>query len=159
MNYKIESFKYAEDICRGNESLNKVLKELKEILLGISEKDIMKKFNEIGKNSKSISKTINALLNESLISNGWEREVQIFSENRHGFATRKRWSMDYYKNSVQLEVAFNHEENTAWNVMKIPLSVVSNIYKHNKEVSIGIIITITNQMRQHGGFDGSVGTF
>lgn len=159
MKYKVYSYNQADSILEGDLTLNSVYYDLVKIIESISDDDIIDRFKKIGKNSKSISNTISNLLDEKLMKDNWIKEIPFFDDTLRTSGRSKRWTLDYYKEKVQLEIAFNHEEGTAWNLMKIPLAIKPNIYTHNQRVDIGIIVTATNQMKKAGGFDNSVGSF
>lgn len=159
MKYKFYSFNHAESILKEDDAYTEVFRNIINIIENISDFEIMQKFEEIGKNSKSISNTITSLLEEKLLQNNWIKELPIFNNFSYESKKSKRWTLDFYKDKIQLEIAFNHEEGTAWNIMKIPLANQPNIYKHKQRVEMGIIISVTNQMKRSGGYDGSVGSY
>ncbi len=159
MKYKFYSFNQAETILRESNTYSETLRNILDIIDNISDISLIKKFEDIGKNSKSISNTITCLLEERLIEKNWVKESAIFTNFPFEINKSKRWTLDFYKNNIQLEIAFNHEEGTAWNIMKIPLSNKPNCYEHKQQVDLGIIITATNQMKRSGGYDSSVGSF
>lgn len=161
MKYKIYSHNYAELLLSKKSEFAGIYDELLDIIDKISDEEIVRKFEEIGKNSKSISITLSTILEEKLLQYNWHKEEEIF-ENNDAFDVSgkgKRWTLDYYKNEIALEIAFNHEETSAWNIIKIPLASNPNKYKQKNAVKIGIIICATNQMKSAGGFDSSVGSF
>jgi hypothetical protein len=62
---------------------------------------------------------------------------------------------------VALEVAFNHGEAIAWNLMKPVLAAELNQVELQTEIGsgIGIYICATDELKAAGGFDGAVGEY
>ena len=161
MKFKSFSHYNAENFLLNNNQYKKTYLDLLNIIDSIKDEDIINKFEEIGANSKSISKTLSLLLDEGFKRNNWEKEEEIFYNSNMFLASSKgkRWTLDYFKNEVAVEVAFNHEETSAWNIFKIVLSSNKNKYKLKNSIKVGVILCVTNQMKVSGGFDNSVGTF
>lgn len=67
--------------------------------------------------------------------------------------------MDFAKDDISIEVAFNHAEAIAWNLTKPVLASELNHVKKDIQTKIGVIITATQSMKEAGGFDGAIGTF
>lgn len=159
MKFKIYSFNNAYEILSHINEFNYAFEHLQKIIDSVTDDDIVNKFEEIGKNSKSLSNTIYSLMEEKLIKQEWEKELHIFHDFDENQSRGKRWTIDFYKKNIQLEIAFNHEESAAWNIMKFQISSQPNIYKHRQEVKIGVLILATNQFKKIGGFDNSIGSF
>jgi hypothetical protein len=58
-----------------------------------------------------------------------------------------------------VEVAFNHGEATAWNLLKPVLASELNHVQKAIQTQAGVIITCTEALKAEGGFDSAVGTF
>ena len=71
----------------------------------------------------------------------------------------KRWRLDFAKESISVEVAFNHGEAIAWNLLKPVLAGELNHVKKEVDTEIGVIICATQELKESGGFDGSIGEF
>lgn len=71
----------------------------------------------------------------------------------------KVWRLDFAKESVSIEVAFNHGEAIAWNLLKPVLaSEVNNVEKAIK-TEVGVLITATKNLKIAGAFDNAVGEY
>ena len=64
--------------------------------------------------------------------------------------------LDFAKNSISVEVAFNHAEAIAHNIIKPVLASELN-HVQKIQTKLGIIVTATKYETK--GFDGAVGTF
>jgi len=161
MEYNVYSHLLALDIIKGNQTYSDIFETIFDTIREISENNIISQFNLVGQNSKSISKALTLLIEKGLLSNGWKAEQPIFKDNISVVDSilGKRWTHDFYLNSVSLEIAFNHEEGSVWNLSKSLISYLPNDKVKNCDVRIGVIICVTNNMRQKGGFDNSIGTF
>lgn len=143
--------------------------ELIEVINNISEENLLEHFhikkseeasdgkNPSGKNSKkSLSNSINELLKERLLLRGWDSETAIFYDKNY---TAKKWRLDFTKNNICIEVAFNHREAIAHNILKPVLSTEQNQLKKEFEAELGIVITATEALKKSGNFDAAVGTY
>lgn len=63
------------------------------------------------------------------------------------------------KSGVAIEVAFNHAEAIAWNLLKPVLSSELNHVKKEIQTGIGVLICATEELKTAGAFDSVVGTF
>src|SRR5699024_10487008 len=105
---------------------------------------------------RSISRQINELLSENLTQFGWESESPIFQNSHYRGDT---WRLDFAKELISIEVAFNHSSVIAWNLLKPVLAGELNHVQKAIQTELGIIICATNELKRAGGFDGSIGSF
>jgi hypothetical protein len=108
--------------------------------------------------TKSISKALSSLIDEKFIHSKWEKSKLIFNDVGQEYRA-ERWTLDYFKNKVSVEVAFNHEEGTSWNIIKGILANRPNNISKNTNIDYTIIITATNDLMRTGGFDTAIGTY
>lgn len=160
MNYEKHSFRHAEVILREEQFFNQY-QELLNVLNGISEQDIIEKHlsygvDDIEKTPKSISRAINDLLKERFTALNWTSESGIFQEDNY---TGDTWRLDFAKQDISIEVAFNHSTVIAWNLIKPVLASELNHVQKAIQTKIGVIITATSDMRANGGFDGAIGVY
>jgi hypothetical protein len=125
---------------------------------------------------KSISIAINGLLKQKMSAAGWLAESAIFQDPYYKEGTR--WRLDFSKQisrntsiqtagntapitGIAVEVAFNHGEAIAWNLLKPVLaSELNHLAKEtNIGTGIGVIICATEALKNAGGFDGAVGSY
>jgi hypothetical protein len=67
--------------------------------------------------------------------------------------------LDFAKNNISVEVAFNHQEATAHNILKPVLASELNHVKKEVQTKMGVIIVATKEMKKAGNFDGAIGTY
>lgn len=108
------------------------------------------------KTPKSLSPAINQLLKLRFIKNGWAPESGIFQNSLYQGDT---WRLDFAKKDISIEVAFNHSSVIAWNLIKPILAGELNHVKKAIQTKIGVLITVTENMKKQGGFDGAIGTY
>ena len=130
-------------------------REIDDVLGGITDEDIIAKF-ESSKEKMSISSAINALIDERLAEKGWSPQSPIFSDDEF---KERRWRLDFAKRDISVEVAFNHGEALAWNLLKPTLANKLNHVKKAIETQAGIIILATDAMKAAGAFDSAVGSY
>lgn len=136
----------------------KEVNEVFSILDSITEDEIMEVHEGFLGRTKSISKALSTLIDEKFIYSKWGKSMLIFNDINQEYRT-ERWTLDYYKNRVSIEVAFNHEEGTSWNIIKGVLANKPNNISKNINVDCSIIITATNDLMRTGGFDTAIGTY
>ena len=156
MKYKIHSFRHAKIILENEPSYNSVWNELLLAIESIQDSEIIEHHQNNPRLAKSISESINNLLKEKLVDLGWNEESYIFQDDEY---TGNRWRLDFAKESISVEVAFNHGEAIAWNLIKPVLAGELNHVKKEIETEVGVIICATKDLKTKGGFDGAVGEY
>lgn len=138
---------------------NQLINEIFSNLESIKSQDIINEFSS-SRAMKSISKPLNSVIFEKFVNANWQSEKPILeSSELLMLSTSKRWTLDFYKDGIGLEVAFDHGVGIAWNITKLFTAANENIYQKAVDINIGVLITADNQLRTKGGFDGSIGTF
>lgn len=136
-----------------------ILKEIDLVfdsLKSISSENIIDRFINSSKSTKSLSFAIKDEINKIVLELGYHPDKNIFKNSKYSDA--KRFTYDYFKNSVNIEFGFNHEMASAWKLIKGSLNSSKAILKDSNS-NCSIIITVTKAMRDKGGFDGSIATF
>jgi len=158
MKFKSHAYKHA-DIVLNDPRHKKDLDDIVEVIGSITDEDLKARHlarKNLGVKS-SLAPTINALLKERLVEKGWAAESSIFQGEEYG--TDKTWRLDFARNSVSIEVAFNHGEAIAWNLLKPVLaSEVNNVQKAIK-TEVGVLIVATAALKNAGAFDSAVGEY
>ena len=104
--------------------------ELLSVIESVTDDDIMEEHSKNTPNRKSISMAINNLLKSRLVKKGWAPESAIFNDPDYH---QTRWRLDFSKNDISVEVAFNHGEAIAWNLLKPVLaSELNHVEKHGR---------------------------
>ena len=145
------------DIILAEERHATIYEEIKAVIGGISDADIWKKHEEKYSKKMSLSYAINDLLKERFVAKGWLLEAPIFQGDE--YAHENKWRLDFAKDSVSIEVAFNHGEAIAWNLLKPVLASEINHVKKAIQTEVGVVICATKALKQAGAFDGAVGEF
>ena len=135
--------------------------ELISALGVISDADLVNGFlarREQRASIKSLSEPIN-FFKDRLIKLGWNSESGIFKEEPYDRSNSSRWRLDFAKNNISVEVAFNHAEAIAHNIIKPVLASELNHVQKEIQTKLGVIVTATENMKIKGNFDGAIGTF
>jgi hypothetical protein len=156
MKYKITSFRHGEIILQNEENYKIIWEQLLSILSSISDDEIRNEFESSTRKAKSLSESINKILKDKLTAHGWKKESNIFQGDSY---SDNRWRLDFAKDSISIEVAFNHGEAIAWNLIKPVLASELNHVKKEINTEIGVIICATKDLKDKGGFDGAVGEY
>jgi hypothetical protein len=135
--------------------------EITDSIEAITDNDLEIQFQKTAK-AKGPAAAINQLIKRELVKRDWECEPAIFNNPEYKQGTR--WRLDFAKTDgkevgVAVEVAFNHAEAIAWNLLKPVLSSQLNHVKKEFQTDMGVIIMATDEFRKAGGFDGATGTF
>lgn len=160
MDFVVESFRHAGVILNEPDFVDQ-FSDVMQIISDITDQDLIDKHLDYGVEDeeripKSLSPAINTLLKERFVANGWIAESGIFQDNLYQGDT---WRLDFAKDDISIEVAFNHASVIAWNLTKPVLASELNHVEKAIQTKIGIIITATQDMKVLGGFDGAIGTF
>lgn len=162
MKFKYYYHRHSNHLIKHDEKFKNDFEEITTTLNSITDSDLIKNFNERKierPNIKSLSEPINSLLKEKLMALNWDAESGIFKEPPYNSGNRSRWRLDFAKNKISIEVAFNHQEATAHNIMKPVLASELNHVKKDIQTGLGVIIVATDEMKRKGNFDSAIGTF
>jgi len=154
------------DIVKSNAELGVLWSEIESALAAISDERIKKQV-PLSSNKMSLSSAINDLIDEELTKRGWISQSAIFQGEKY---KDKHWRLDFSKRienpkkditGMAVEVAFNHGEAIAWNLMKPVLAAEINHVgtQTNIGAGVGIYICATKSLKKAGGFDGAVGEY
>lgn len=161
MEYTLFSFRNAQVIFENDDRYTQHWHEMLSALDSINDSDIIEKYNANPRASqKSISDAINILIDERLVEMGWDRQSPIFNDSEYRPNSQGHWgTLDFVKGEISVEVAFNHGEATAWNLVKPVLAGELNHVEKAVQTSAGIIITATDSMKHFGNLDGAAGSY
>jgi hypothetical protein len=151
----LHSFRHAETILKEPAYLEQY-NDLLSAISAISEEDIITHFLNTSRSTKSVSDSINQLLKIEFTRRGWLAEPKIFKDENYSNDT---WRLDFAKDDISIEVAFNHSGSIAWNLIKPVLASELNHVPKQIQTRIGVVICATNELRSPGGFDSAIGTF
>jgi hypothetical protein len=157
MKFQIYSYRYALEIIQGNESLKNEWDSYKKILESITGKDLMDSFLMSERKSKSISQTLYKVVTKKLKEHGWVNEVNLYNDDF--YRDVKRFTLDFYKNSLAMEFSFGHEATSSWKLIKSVLAAQENTLSKNIQSKVTILLAVTSKMKSAGGFDGSIATY
>lgn len=177
MDCRLYSYRHGLDLMETVEQYRPLWYEIMGVLSGVTEERIASHFAEHHEGrSKSISATLNSLIDEDLTEAGWNRQSPIFAASEYGDRT---WLLDFAKevsvptrhgtayfdlpqderSGISIEVAFNHGGNVAWNLIKPVIASEINHVEKRIQTGVGVVIAATDDMKSMGGFDGAVGSF
>lgn len=159
MKFRKYSHRYIDGLLETNTRERELWEEFAAVLTSISEEDIINHFNNQVRKAKSISEAINKLIDERLVSKGWSPQSPIFKEPAYIDMRSSTWTLDFAKESIAVEVAFNHAGTIAWNMIKPVLSSELNHVEKAIQTKMGIIVSATSEMKRDGGFDNAIGYF
>jgi hypothetical protein len=159
MKFRTYSHRYIDGLLETNTRERELWEEFSSVLSSISEEDIIEHFNNQVRKAKSISEAINRLIDERLVAKGWNAQSPIFKEPAYVDMRSSTWTLDFAKESIAVEVAFNHAGSIAWNMIKPVLSSELNHVEKAIQTKMGIIVSATSEMKKVGGFDNAIGYY
>lgn len=168
MRYEIYSHRHGVELFETVDEYRTLWTEIQVAIESISDLDLILDFEERSRKSieagkipqKSLSYTINDLLKTQLSDRfGWASQSPIFSNDSFPDSRDGTWRLDFAKQSISVEVAFNHQEAIAHNLIKPVLASELNHVRKEIQTSAGVVIAATAALKAAGGFDPVVGTF
>lgn len=157
MEFDILSHRFGKYIVQEEafvDDYNEIIQAIKDI----TDDDIIRTHKVKFSKQKSISKSINHLLNKRLKEKEWDDESPIFQHSDYQ-GRKSRYRIDFAKpGTISLEVAFNNDGYTAWNLIKPTLASQLNHVKKAIQTKMGVVIMATQDMKQKGGFDSTICT-
>ena len=160
MRYKLYSHRHALTILENEIEYQDVWSEIQQVLTNLTDERIINCYNNnFANKNKSLSTSINYLLKEDFSVLGWSTESPIFQEAIYQDTRSDYWRLDMAKESISIEVAFNHSTAIAWNLLKPVLASELNYVKKAIQTKLGIIICATQSLKSAGNIDGAIGTY
>jgi hypothetical protein len=156
------------DVANANKEISVLWGELKSSIESIPESEIIDRFLASKRKAKSISEVLNQAIDERLVEIGWTGQSKIFKGSE--YETSKTWTLDFSKTletesgkpaGIAVEVAFNHGEAIAWNLVKPAIAAQRNHVSKQVDIGVGlgVYVCATKAMKDLGGFDGAVGEY
>ncbi len=167
MKYITYSHRFAEAIINHDDELCQRYSEFISAISSISDDSLIEDFTKRKKEHelkrtafKSITPSINYLLKEKMSHiPGWNSEVEIFNDET-GILGNTEWRLDFAcNNTFCVEVAFNHGEAIAWNLLKPVLACELNHVKKAVQGRVGIYVCATDELKKAGNIDSTSGSF
>lgn len=166
MKYKLHQHRFGLDIIGSDPKLSILWQDIKKTIDGITDKKIIEEYEE-SSNAMSISAAINTLIDEDLQALGWTPQSAIFQGIEY---EGRSWRLDFAKitdssketkSGIAIEVAFNHGEAIAWNLLKPVLAAEINHVDTETDigVGVGVYICATESLKEAGAFDSAVGEY
>lgn len=166
MLYQKHQHRFGLDIINSDTKLSNLWTDITKTLDGITDERIIEEY-ELYPNAMSISAAINNLIDQDLQALGWTPQSAIFQGSEY---EGKSWRLDFAKTTqvsdqeksgIAIEVAFNHGEAIAWNLLKPVLAAEINHINTETDigVGVGVYICATESLKEAGAFDGAVGEY
>jgi hypothetical protein len=161
MKFEVYSHRNAEGFVKTNPEVNVLWAELVKVIESITDDEIAEMFLSGKRRAKSISEAINKLLDSKLVNKEWVRQSPIFKDPvfQDRGRNKSNWRLDFAKDKIAVEVAFNHGNDVAWNLIKPVLSSELNHVDKAIQTSLGVLVTANQDLKINGGFDAAIGTF
>lgn len=166
MKYVTTQHRFGLDLIKSNVQLSSLWQDIMNTIDGLTDERIVSEY-ELSANAMSISGAINNLIDADLRALGWTPQSAIFQGVEY---EGKSWRLDFAKTSnskedgksgIAIEVAFNHGEAIAWNLLKPVLAAEINHVDTQTDigVGVGVYICATESLKEAGAFDSAVGEY
>ena len=168
MEFITHSHGHADAIIKSTPGLQKLWVELTDTINQISDVDLIQNFEGGTRKAKSISESINKIIDKRLVEKEWRPQSRIFKDR--DTYQGKTWTLDFSKKAegyshkslgMAIEVVFNHGEAIAWNLIKLSISAEDNQLRKETDIGdgIGVYICATEGLKKAGGFDNAIGEY
>ena len=167
MRLQFYSHRNADAIIAYNQYLNSRYQEFVGTMINISDDELIQDFIQRrsehrvrGTSFKSLTPSINGLLKQRMSTiPGWISEVDIFNDTT-GTIGNTEWRLDFgCEGGFAVEVAFNHGEAIAWNLIKPVLASELNHVEKAFQTRMGIYVCATEAMKRAGNIDSASGSY
>ena len=167
MRYIEYSHRHADAIISNDPQLRERYEQFVGALRSISDEELIADFLSKkaeyaarGTSFKSMTPSINGILKRRMLAiPGWQAEVDIFND-RTGAIGNTEWRLDFAcDDAFCVEVAFNHGEAIAWNLLKPVLSCELNHVEKAVQGQIGIYVCATDNMKIAANIDSASGSY
>ena len=167
MKFITHSHRHADAIIANDPQLKERYEQFVGALRSISDEELIADFLNKkaeyaarGTSFKSMTPSINGILKERMLAiPGWQAEVDIFNDTT-GAIGNTEWRLDFAcDNAFCVEVAFNHGEAIAWNLLKPVLSCELNHVQKAVQGQLGIYECATDNMKIAANIDSASGSF
>ncbi|MCT4631359.1 MAG: hypothetical protein N4A76_01325 [Firmicutes bacterium] len=155
MKFGVHYYNGSEVVINHNTEIKDTFKELLDDMKRITEEEIVEfKKGKFSKNL-SISKALNFIIDYKLLGADYISDVPIDKD----IISKKKWAIKYVKNGILVNVCFKHNLNTSHELLKLELAVRDNYNPDMVNNKVGVLITLTDKLKNLGGFDNSVCTY
>lgn len=175
MEFKLHSFRMADRLLAGTAAwadITSVLRSLSLERIEATQREIALRRDP----PAGAQTAINTLLDTpgtGLIRPEWDRQVRLFDppgnvpyetpRPRRNVTVEedplRAWTMDFKRDTVGVEVSFNHAEATAWQFTKLSIAGESEYVREQGRIDVGVVITADVSLKRWGRMDGAVLTF
>ena len=147
MKFITHQHRFGLDIIHSDERLATLWKDIETTLNGLTDERIIEEY-KLSENAMSISTAINNLIDTDLKKLGWTPQSAIFQGSEY---EGKTWRLDFAKTAekssdgksgIAIEVAFNHGEAIAWNLLKPVLAAEINHVDTATDIGVGVGVYI-----------------
>lgn len=160
MEYKLHSHRHALTILENEQEFREEWKEIQHIISNLDENTLRQCYiDHYQEKNKSLSTTINSLLKSKFEMYGWTSESAIFQDLDYDDPRSDYWRLDFAKDKISIEVAFNHGSATAWNLLKPVIAGELNHVSKAIQTDIGIVVVADSQLKKQGNFDNAIGYY
>lgn len=161
------SHRHADAIINSNPALKERYEQFVNAIKSITDEELISDFlekkafhEEKNTTFKSMTPSINEILKKRITQiPGWKAEVDIFND-KAGIIENTEWRLDFAcDDAFCVEVAFNHGEAIAWNLLKPVLSCELNHVEKAVQGQVGIYVCATDKMKIAGNIDSASGSY
>jgi Restriction endonuclease BglII len=161
MDYEIRDFRHASRLLQGRSAWN----ELEGVVANISQADILAAHQRLNeprrlRGARLIAggqSAINLVFREKLAAiPRWTPEPALFDSPAESL---RGWKMDFLKESIGVEVSFNHAEAIPWTFTRLNIAGESEEVIPEHRVEVGVAVFAQQSLKTWARMDQAVGTF
>lgn len=163
MKYRIYDHRYGGFMFARIPDYRPAWESLLDSLDSIDDQMIVDRFmSKEEKRGKSVTNAVNSLIKDEMVGRGWEAESYIFADEAYQDRDDGRkgiWRLDFAREPLAVEVAFNHRSDVAWNLIKPVLAGELNHVEKRVQCGGGVIVCATQEFKDAMGMDSACGTY
>lgn len=165
MRLEISDFRHALPILE--RSYPAVWNEFREQLSSISAADISEFHRNLVRDAVDKKRrpqagaqtALNSLIDARLAGQSWRTQPPLYIGGDRRGHELAGWKMDFKKERVGVEIAFNHQEAIPWIFTRLNLAGESDEVLPDSKIEVGIAVFAAHSLKNWGRMDGAVGTF
>ncbi len=130
--------------------------ELRREVEAIEREEVVSEHESMQRKPAGGQSALNRVFEKRLIPLGWQGQPFLFAASDD---SARRWKMDFIKDRIGIEVAFNHAEATPWIFTRLNLAGESSRTQESSRVEVGVAFYATERLKKWANMDSAVGTF
>ncbi|MFI5184241.1 MAG: BglII/BstYI family type II restriction endonuclease [Vicinamibacteria bacterium] len=169
MNYESYAFRHADRLLVGMDAwadLRAAIQRFDSDLVVERHLELTSDKLERGVSTPAGAQTaMNSLFEDFLPDPPWTHQPRLFRQSKSGPGVgvdplkMSLWKMDFLRDRLGVEVAFNHAEAVAWQFTRLNIAGESERVLAESQIDVGVVVAADQSLKSWGRMDSAVLTF